>query len=465
MADQKKPKVGGMKGGIRRPRGPHGTWSYVMYLPDQQAQRCPACTAAKKRPSLWWIAAERLSECPRCGGDLLETREGRQVTESGFRTSQDAQVARAKAVQRLAMGRYVPPERMTLAEYLRDRWLPKVMASGLKQTTKEGYARSVKYHLIGPASKPHAIGLLELRKLNLEAIRTHYRELMDGYLADDFERDERSRLILDEKTKQPIRTQVKRPGLSLSSIRRVQAALHVALASAVELGMLDHNAATGAIKKNELGESDAVKPEPKAWTPEELETFLQSQEDEVLYPLWRLLAVTGMRRGEALGLKWADVDLRDRRVTVRRNRVPVAGGKVVETSTKTNRVRVVDIDEETVDVLSGLRGSGKVVSLQAGMDYVFVDGDGEPLHPHAVSYRWKLAVQASGLRHLGIHGLRHTHFSQLVGEGQSIAMAAERGGWADAHVLMKTYAHCLPGQQQAAVHSMARYGRKSSRET
>lgn len=144
------------------------------------------------------------------------------------------------------------------------------------------------------------------------------------------------------------------------------------------------------------------------------------------------------------------------RVTVRRNRVPVAGGEVVETSTKTHRVRVIDIDADTVDVLRVMLRD----RLGNRESYVFVADVGEPLHPHAVSYLWQLAVRSSVLRHIGVHGLRHTHFSQLVAEGQSIPMAAERGGWVDSHVLMKTYAHGLPGEQEAAVLSMSRYARK-----
>lgn len=463
MRTREKAKTGAMKGGVRAPRGKDSGWSFPVYLGNQPAQRCPACTAARKRPNRWWIGAKRLESCPNCGGELRETREPRQVTEGGFATKKDAEQARARAVLRLGRGTYRPPERMTLAEYLRDHWLPEVMASGLKTTTKQGYERCVRFHLIGPAEKPFPIGLMELRKLNREVIRSHYRELMDGYTVDDFERGERSRLVIDRKTHKPIPKLVRRPGLKLSSVQRVQAALHGALAAAVELGMLEHNPATGAIKKNKLGDGDAVPAALKAWTPEELETFLDSQEGTPLYPLWRLLAVTGMRRGEALGLQWGDVDTVDCRVTVRRNRVPVAGGEVVETSTKTDRVRVVDVDRETVDVLKAMRRARSVRRIGAGPEYLFTDDAGLPLHPHAVGYQWQLATAASGVRHIGLHGLRHTHFSQLVGEGQSIPMAAERGGWANPNVLMKTYAHCLPGQQQTAVASMARYRRKASR--
>lgn len=449
MATRDKPAPGGMRGGVRRPRGPNGTWSHVLYLGMQPAQRCVECGHRA------WLGAERLEACPKCGGELRETREPRQMTEGGFTTKRDAELARAKAIQRIGRGRYMPPERMTLAEYLRDRWLPAVDASGkLKRTTKQSYHRHVKYHLIGPAKKPHDIALVELRKLTLEGIRAHYRDLAEGYNAEKG----------DEI--------VKRPGLAVPSLRRVHAALHVALEYAVELGMLDHNPAARAAK--DLGDGGGAKRELPAWNADELWAFLDAQEGEPLQPLWRLMALTGMRRGEALGLKWGDVDLTPRkitrhmadgsdvetvepgRLTVRRNRVPLAGGVIDETSTKTGRVRVVDLDEDTVETLRALRRSGPVVSLDDREAYVFTDQTGAPLGPHHVSYQFRLALKRSGQRKIPLHGLRHTHITLLVAGGCAIPMIAARAGHANPNITMKVYAHCLPGAQQDALRAMAR---------
>ena len=130
-----------MKGGVRRPRGPSGSWSFTLYLGAQSAQRCTSCNHR------FWLGAERLEACPECGGELRETKEPRQATQGGYATRHDCELARAAALARLGKGHYVPPERMTLAEYLRDHWLPTVEASGrLKQTTKESYVRHVHFH-------------------------------------------------------------------------------------------------------------------------------------------------------------------------------------------------------------------------------------------------------------------------------------------------------------------------------
>ena len=458
MPTRDAPTPGAMRGGVRRPRGPNSSWSFVLYLGMQPAQNCVACGHRS------WLGAERLEACPKCGGSLREARAPRQINQGGYSTRRDAEIARAGAVQRLGRGRYVPPERMTLAEYLRDRWLPAVEASSkLKQTTKEGYRRHVRYHLIGPAEKPHSIGLVELRKLNLETIRAHYAMLAEGYWVQDVLRGAHSRPIVDKATGKPKRGLVRRQGLSVQTLRRVHAALHGALAAAVELGMLDHNPAWHAAKN--LGTGDEPEAELRAWSASELWAFLDSQDGEPLYPLWRTLAMTGMRRGEALGLKWGDVDLIGGCLTVRRNRVPVNGGVTIETSTKTKRVRVVELDAETVTALRMLQVHTPADLEAAQVDhdaYVFVDDAGEPFNPNSITYHFRLAVQAVGLRKIPLHGLRHTHATQLLDAHVPLHVVSRRLGHSTPNVTLGVYAHCLPGAQQDAVRAVARDSQKGA---
>lgn len=448
--------AGGMKGGVRRPRGPSGSWSFVLYLGVQPAQRCRNCNRR------FWVGAERLVACPECGGGLRETSEPRQATEGGYATRHDCEFARAAALARLGKGHYVPSERMTLAAFLRDHWLPTVAASSrLKQTTKESYARHVHFHLIGPGQRPHALGMIELRRLTLGAIRQHYRDLSQGYVTWDCLRSPKTRRqLIDETTGRPRMGLVPRPGLSASTLRRVHACLHSALAYAVEAGHLDHNPAWRAAR--ELGDDDVGQWQPNAWTNDELWTFLDSQEGHQLYGLWRLAALTGMRRGELLALRWADVDSASRRITVRRSRVPVEGGVVIETSTKTNKVRVVDLDEETIETLRALRRSRPVVAIDDRNAYVFTDAAGEPLSPYRVSYLFRIAVQRAGLRTITFHGLRHTHATALLDAKVPLHVVSRRLGHANPTITLNVYSHVMPGAQAEAVAAVQRPSPKSS---
>ncbi len=160
--------------------------------------------------------------------------------------------------------------------------------------------------------------------------------------------------------------------------------------------------------------------------------------------------MTGMRRGEGLGLQWGDVDLDGATLTVRRSRVPVVGGEVVESTPKSRKFRTVDLDPGTVAVLRGLRDGRKVVPLDDSRSYVFVNEAGAPLGPNTVSYRFSLAARAAGLRHIPLHGLRHTHASLAIDAGVPIPVISKRLGHANATITMNVYAHALRGTQAEA---------------
>ena len=438
-------KTKGMKGGVRRPRGPGQTWSYVLDVGLQDAQRCDAC---RKR---FWVGPVRLEACPKCGSELRDTRERRVFERSSFETQRDAELARAKELVKRGQGSYVVPQTITLATYLRDVFLPKLRGDGLKPVTLEGYERHVHDHLIGPSQRPHRLGLMKLRDLRLEAIREHYEMLGKGYVAEH-----KGKLV-------------DRQGLSPTSRRRVHAVLHRALNDAVEMGCLERNPAWRAARKME-GDQERQH-ELKCWTPDELHRFLEATRDDSLFPLWRLAATTGARRGELAALRWGDLNL-DRRddegnlaglMTVRHNRVPLAGGRVHESTTKTGRVRVVELDEVTTTVLRDLRSrrrGGEVIDLAQAKNeaesFVFTDDGGQPLNPNSITWQFRLAAKRANLPHIRFHDLRHTHGSHLLEAGVNPRVVADRLGHATTTMTLNVYAHVVRGRQAEAARLAAR---------
>jgi integrase len=168
-----------------------------------------------------------------------------------------------------------------------------------------------------------------------------------------------------------------------------------------------------------------------------------------------------MRRGELLALRWADVDWDARRITVRHSRVPVNGGDVIETSTKTNRVRVVDLDEETLATLRAVRRGRPVVSIDDRSAFVFTDAAGEPLNPNSVSYLFRIAVQRARLRLISFHGLRHTHATALLDAKVPLHVVSRRLGHANPTITLNVYSHVMPGAQAEAVAAVQRPSPKS----
>ncbi len=142
------------------------------------------------------------------------------------------------------------------------------------------------------------------------------------------------------------------------------------------------------------------------------------------------LAMTGMRRGECLALRWRDVDLDAGTIAVRRSvgvvRVKGEGARVVEGQTKTSRPRVVDVDPATVALLRSWKRDRGTLALALARDgsLVFGDLDGRHRHPERFSRHWNQTL-ARAIRDgldvpaIRLHDLRHTNATLLQMSGDA----------------------------------------------
>lgn len=132
----------------------------------------------------------------------------------------------------------------------------------------------------------------------------------------------------------------------------------------------------------------------------------------------------------------------------RRLRAPPDPGK-----TKTAR-RTIALDDTTIAVLEGWQAyqaaEFAAVGLDHDGDWVFTDGDGEPVHPHAVYEAFRRIVHNAGVPAMRFHDLRHTHGSLLIKEGVPVKVVSERLGHAHIAHTLQTYQHVLPGMQDDA---------------
>jgi integrase len=158
------------------------------------------------------------------------------------------------------------------------------------------------------------------------------------------------------------------------------------------------------------------------WTAEELRRFLDSHREDRLFALWRLMAQTGIRRGEALGLRWSSVDLDLGRVSIKETLVSV-NYEVLPGDAKTQKdIHVVDLDPATVAALRTHRRQQREERLAWGPAYedagfVFARENGTPLHPEAVSQMFERHSARAGLPKIRLHDLRHTHATLALGQG------------------------------------------------
>ena len=193
----------------------------------------------------------------------------------------------------------------------------------------------------------------------------------------------------------------------------------------------------------------------KTWTKEQLKKFLESVAEERLSPLWHTIAMTGMRRGEALGLRWSDVDLENGRLSVRRALIP-SGREVIVSEPKTIKGRrVIAIDPGTIEVLKGQ--AARQLDEQKEWDdawvetgLVFTQENGAALDPETVTRYFRQAVKRSMLPAIRLHDLRHTHATLALQAGIHPKVVSERLGHATISITLDTYSHAVPAMQEEA---------------
>jgi integrase len=407
-----------MQGSLRR-RGPGGAWEYLIDVGMARAQRCEGCG---KR---FWVELRLRETCPRCGGELTESDERRRQTKGGFATRRECQVAMSKALTAVAERTFVVATQVTVREFLLKEWLPTIRGT-VRETTYASYRGLCELHIIP------RLGSLQLQKLTAAEINALYAHLL-----------EKGRVQGEG-------------GLSASSVRRVHAALRRACRDAVRWGRLTSNPAACA----DPPKVSAEHAEQAVWTAEQLQAFLQSVRDDRLFALWRLLAMTGMRRGEALGLSWDDIDMEQGSLSIRRALVPVNGvARICEPKTRRGR-RTIALDLETLEALqehAARQADERAAAGEAWSEegYVFGRENGMALQPFAVSQAFRKHVRAACLPKIRLHDLRHTYATLALATGINPRIVSGRLGHATVALTLDVYAHVLPQQDREAADRIA----------
>jgi integrase len=168
---------------------------------------------------------------------------------------------------------------------------------------------------------------------------------------------------------------------------------------------------------------------------------------------------TGMRRGEILGLRWADLDADLSLAHVRRSLSPTRLGLVFEQPKTKRSRRSVMLPEFLRPYLvrqreDQQRRRTKLGSEWSDEDAVIDRGDGRPLHPDTLSSQWGAFLARAGLRHVRFHDLRHAHATLMLQQGVHPKVVSERLGHASVGITLDTYSHVLPTMQAEATRAI-----------
>lgn len=195
------------------------------------------------------------------------------------------------------------------------------------------------------------------------------------------------------------------------------------------------------VKRPAPRKAEQIETVEQAYTVDEMQYIFSCLEKEPLK--WRvfvrLLADTGIRRGEACGLCWDCVNFTDNTVTIKRNlQYTPAKGVYMETP-KNGKSRLVDVDTDIMSMLRDLRNSQ---SAKAISRYVFTQEDSfEPMHPQSPTRYFKKFGQRYGIKDFHPHKLRHTSASIAITHGADVVSVSERLGHSDTSVTLRMYAH------------------------
>jgi integrase len=243
-------------------------------------------------------------------------------------------------------------------------------------------------------------------------------------------------------------------GLSGSTVQKIHHVLHKALGQAVKWNLIPRNP------------SESVKaptPTPKEMRPlsaTEARTLLETATGDRLEALYVLAIHTGMRRGELLGLKWADVDLENATIRVRQTLTRKGTGHVLgEPKTKKSR-RTVRLTQKAVEALRshGARQAEekpRVGSLYQDHNLVFAGNNGGLINPSNLRQRsFKPLLKRSGQPQITFNDLRHTCASLLFQRNVHPKFVQDLLGHASVAITLDTYSHMLPGMGSETADAM-----------
>ena len=244
-------------------------------------------------------------------------------------------------------------------------------------------------------------------------------------------------------------------GLAPSTVNRVRNVLSQALDYAVRQGRLSRNVA--ALSRGPR----QPRREGRTLTPEQAQQLLVALRGHRHQGLFVLMLMTGMRRGEALGLKWPDVDLDGASLVVRRA-LKREGGTIVTGEPKTSRSRRgVNLPVPVVELLREHRRAQVELRDHLGDEwcetgFVFTTGLGTPVDPRNLYREFQLVCEAAGIGRWHPHELRHSAASLMLAEGVPLQVVADVLGHASIRMTADVYGHVLPPARRAAADAMTR---------
>jgi integrase len=310
----------------------------------------------------------------------------------------------------------LPDQSLTVAQLL-ERWYDDVLRHQVAESAASGY-RSVATHHIIPS-----LGRKKLAALTTSDIDRLLSSKMDGQLA-------------------------------VSSVRRIRSVLAQAIDQGIRWGAVNRNVATLARAPR------SERKEGRTLTPDQAKLFLEELSGHRNEALYALMLSVGLRRGEALGLRWSDLDAKSGILLVQRQLKRETSGIVV-TDTKTAKSRrAINLPTPMVRMLKRHRARQAAERLALGdgwtdSGYIFTSSIGTPIDPRNLLREFKSICVNAGLGDWHLHELRHSAASLMLAMGVPLQVVSEVLGHASIRMTADVYGHIMAPDRKAAAEAMS----------
>ncbi|MGG0666946.1 site-specific integrase [Lederbergia citrisecunda] len=354
------------------------------------------------------------------GIDPLTGKEQR-TTRSDFRTKKEAELALARIKLEIDKGTFRKKQVETYQE-IYDLWVIQYEKT-VEESTFVKTTGIFKNHILP------AMGAYKIEKIHVDVCQKHVDEWAS----------------------------------KLKNFRMVKAYAAKVLDFAIKRGYIQTNPFThvdmpaAASKKAIVSDEDKVE---NFYTREQLVEFLSCLEKESnykAYAFFRLLAFSGMRKGEAFALTWNDLNFTTNEIRINKALSRGKASKLYVKSTKTGIARTIKMDDKTMAVLKVWKKKQKQDYLALGFNtlqskqLVFSNELNKHMQP-AKTRKWILHVQNKyKLGTITTHGLRHTHCSLLFEAGANLKEVQDRLGHSDVKTTMDIYTHVSQKAKEEAI--------------
>lgn len=338
----------------------------------------------------------------------------------------DSLKAKIKAIEeRLDKGKPGQDSALTVSSWV-STWVTESLAidQSRKDTTKENYSRLARNHIM-----PEPFGAIQLRKLRPLDIEKFLHTLTER-------------------------------GLGETSKRRVYDVLKLALESARKNGELAEN----PLRLGEVTRPKAARVEQRFLESVEVEEILSKVTSDYSQNALRLIAMTGLRKGEALGLDWWHVDFKNNVLRIRWTLSRLDSGFKRTSPKSHNSNRDLEMSSEVVALLKRQRKLQQLQKELAGDQwnegenkYVFTTPFGSPIEPRNLLRSIQLAVKKTDIdpRGVGVHTLRHSAASNMLDANVPMHVVSRILGHDDIQTTVNTYGHLMAGSAREALEGLA----------